>query len=506
MEKNQKLGLGMLGLLLVGTFGAHAAYARHNAERAAETELRPARGIAALPRAGWTRPAPPNVTEPVGAPLEKPSGAGAVRVEARLDRTAVLRQGDGTVHVQLTVDTHGLEGSRRVPTDFLVVFDRSGSMRGQKMDYGKQALRQLIERLDDDDRFALIAYDSNVEVRVPLERRAKEMRNSWMQEVNRLDTAGGTNISAGLDSGVAELSHSRRAGRAQRVLLLSDGLANEGATSPAELSLRAQRIVAEDAVLTTVGVGADFDERVMTSLAKGGSGAFYYLAKLEALSPLLDAELKTASETYAQGAEIALTLPPSVRLLSATGGVSTRRGESLVVPVGSLYSDHTRTFWLTLAVPTDGLKDNALGSIALRYRRDGKLLETRANELPKVACVADEAEFKRQVVEEVWEHAMLDEELGSGQQALGEAIRSGTAADVDQVVATANRERQLAEEFHNQKVLGRMQALAALAPSAKAAQASSAEVRSLAAKKATADGFESQNQGSYRHFAPSAAH
>jgi len=261
--------------------------------------------------------------------------------------------------------------------------------------------------------------------------------------------------------------------------------------------MRAQRIVRRDSVLTTVGIGSDFDERVMTSLAKSGAGAFYYLAKLETLSPLLDAELKTASQTYARGAELSLQLPPSVRLLSATGGTSVQNGDQVVVPVGSLYGEQTSSLWLTLKVPTDQLKDIDVGAISLRYRRGDGLFVARANALPKIACITDEREFQRRIVERVWEHAMLDEELGKGQEALGDAIRSGKPSDVDNAVANASRELKLAQNLGNQRVLTRVQALVASAPAAKAAQLAAPPARSVAAKKATADGFGARNKSAY---------
>jgi Ca-activated chloride channel family protein len=497
MEENRKLGVGVLGLLLVGTLGAHAAYARHGSqEEPWATAPKPT--LPALPR------------ERVPAPLKsitEPASPGSVSVKAEVDRSAVLLGGDGVLHVQVTLDTHGLGASGRVPTDFVVVFDRSGSMSGDKIEYGKQALRQLIGRLDDDDRFALVAYDSNVEVRVPLQQTAKGMRAHWLEVVDRLDTAGGTNISAGLDSGLDQLSRATEASRASRVLLLSDGLANQGATSIPELLARAERIVRNDSVLTTVGIGSDFDERVMTSLAKGGAGAFYYLAKLETLTPLLDAELRTATQTYARGAELSIRLPPSVSLLSATGGTAVQNGEQVRVPVGNLYGEQKRELWLTLKVPTGRLQDTELGAISLRYRRDDKLFEAHANALPKIACVSDEKEFRRRIVEGVWEHAMLDEELGKGNEALGDAIRSGDPRDVDNAVANANRELKLAQDLGNQRVVDRMQALAASAPAAKAAQVAPSAARSSAAKKATADGFGARNRSAFNAlFDPSSSY
>jgi len=109
--------------------------------------------------------------------------------------------------------------------------------------------------------------------------------------------------------------------RVTRVLLLSDGQDNSGLPA---LTGVARQITARQGVLSTLGIGQDFDEQVMTSLATAGTGAFYYMAKPEVLPALLDAELKTATETFASGAELRLRLGDGVRVTSA-GGIPVRK-------------------------------------------------------------------------------------------------------------------------------------------------------------------------------------
>jgi Ca-activated chloride channel family protein len=415
----------------------------------------------------------------------------------------VLQHGDGELHVAVTIDTHGLGSGRRVPTDFVVVFDRSGSMGGQKIEYGKQALRELLGRLSDEDRFGLVAYDSTAEVRVPLADSARASRARWLSAVDELAVAGGTNLSAGLELGLSELSRGHTGGRASRMLLLSDGLANEGDSSLSGLVGRARRVTRLDSVLSAIGVGADFDENLMTSLARAGTGAFYYLAKLETLPVLMNAELKTASETYAERAELRLKLEPGVKLVSAAGVSFSQEGDTVVIPLGSLYADYTQKTWLTLRAPSAELRETAVGELSVRYRHDGQAFEVTAAALPKVACVSDAAEFKKRIVEPVWERAMLEEELGRSKEAMSAAIRQGNAKDVDDVVAAAESQQALAESLGNQRVIGQIAALRAEAPSAKAAQVAGSSARSVAAKRAIADSYDLRSKSSFKNVDPS---
>jgi len=491
MEKNRKYGVLLLSGLLMATFGAKAA---HSLDQRRAVGSKPSKPTTAL----WNPPYKP-AAPPSAAKVDGPIGVGTLRLEAELDRTAVLQHGDNQIHIGVTLDTQGLSAGKRVPSDFVVVFDRSGSMDGQKIEYGKQALRELIPRLADDDRLALIAYDTNAELRVPLQRFAKDARSSWLREVDALHVAGGTNMSAGLDLGIEELRRARTTGRATRMLLLSDGHANQGDASLGGLSSRARGVMRSESVLSTIGIGSDFDENVMTSLARAGTGAFYYLAKLETLPTLLNAELKTASETYAQMAELRVKLRPGVRLLSAAGRPFTQEADTAIVPVGSVYGDYKQTLWLTLQVPNSQLTSTEIGDVSVRYRRDDKPYEVSARALPKVACVKDELDFRKQINQPVWERATLDEELGRSQEELGVAISRGTAEDIDRAVASAEQQRKLATELQNTRVLSQLDAFRAQAAPAKAAQATGGEARAQAAKRSVASSFGYRSKDSYKN-------
>ncbi|MGC4094927.1 MAG: VWA domain-containing protein [Polyangiaceae bacterium] len=495
MENNRKLGFLVLGGLLVATLGARAAYSleQKKGELAYVPDASGLRTPTRLPRP-WQHTADPG-------PALPPGEKGLLRLSTELDRTGLMRGGDGLVHVGVTLDTHGLGAGQRMPTDVVVVFDHSGSMNGQKLEYGKQALRELIGRLAPDDRLGLVAYASTADVRIPLGESAATGRSRWLGVVEAMSVDSGTNIGAGLDLGVAELGRGRTRGRATRMLLLSDGLANEGDTSVSGLGARAHRALESESVLSTVGIGSDFDENVMTALARQGAGAFYYLAKLETLPQLLSAELKTAGETYAQRAELHFKLGSGVKLVSASNSPFTQTGDTAVVSLGGLYGEYTQQLWLTLQVPTKDLGERELGSLSVRYTRDERAFEVRADALPKLSMVSDEAEFRRRIVVPVWERATIEEKLGRSKEQLGLAIGNGTPSDVDNVVAAVAADEALAKSLGSERVQQEIVAFQAASAPAKAAQASGGERRSVAAKSATASSFGSRNKAAYKNMA-----
>ena len=477
-----KKGSILLASLLFGTFGLHAVYRAQaqTADHGVSGPLAPV--LAAVQGLGEPRPAVVTASD------------GKVQLTATADRGAVLHQGDGIVQVEVTVKADALPGApQRTPTDLVVVVDHSGSMQGQKLDYAKQALLGLIDRLGPEDRLGVVLFDHAADVLFPLQSPVGSSRDHWRALVRSISSAGGTSIGGGLDAGLSLISEPAQE-RVTRVLLLSDGQDSSGLPA---LTARARQITSRQGVLSTLGIGQDFDEQVMTSLASAGTGAFYYMAKPEVLPAMLDAELKTATETYASGAELHLRLGDGVRVTGAGGiPVETRGGEA-VIPVGSLYAGRERKIWLGLSVPTDRLLERELGKLQLSYRRAGTTFEVSGTELPKVACVADQTSYETRINPAVWGRGMVEEELNRAREELGDAIARGTAQDVDRSVERVESQRVLAERLGQSQVVQEIVSLREDGSKAKLAQQADPMARAVSAKTQKAIGYGKRNVSSY---------
>ncbi|HET8936801.1 MAG TPA: VWA domain-containing protein [Polyangiales bacterium] len=470
---HSRTSLTILAGLSLCTAGVYAAY-RH------------------APHVGSWLPAQPVISAPQPpAPPEPPLsaavaalGQGEVKLSAKLDRTAVLSGSDGIAHVELTMEA-GADGQAEQahqPTDVLIVLDVSGSMSGQKLDYAKQALHQLIERVAPSDRFGLITYESSAGLVIPLAASSGGAAARWHRTVDTLEASGGTNIGEGLELGLAQLAK-REPGRNARVLLLSDGQATVGDTSIQGLRGRAQRYMRAEHVLSTLGIGDDFNEDVMTGLAETGTGNFYYLSKVALLGRFFDAELKAAGETVASALELRFEGAQDVKVLNVSGYELEHAAGQTVVRPGNLYAGQKRTLWVTLQLPTDRLRDLALGRFVLRYKHRDATRERSTGDLPQIACVADRERWKRSIDKSLWEQNLMTEQYQDAEMAVGRAVGSGDAAGIDSAVMRFSQNRQLAQELGSTKVLSKIDALEQQSGQAKGAAAAPAAQRSYEAKR-----------------------
>jgi Ca-activated chloride channel family protein len=370
----------------------------------------------------------PVLPTPPPATLTRLSGS-KVGFAASLDRSAVARGGDGLVRMELVMKADDAAGAARVATDFVVVLDRSGSMSGDRIYKARAAVLALIDQLGQHDRLGLVIFDQSAQPLISLAMADSGNKARWRELVQGIEPGGGTNLSEGLDQGLALLEAGRSQGRAGRVLLLSDGEANAGDTSPEGLRARGQRAARNEQVLSTIGIGEGFNEYLMAQLADAGTGNFHYLAESSKLGAIIERELSSTRSTVATGLRVQVAPGQGVELVDAGGYPLERSGQSASFQPGSLFSGQERRIWLTLRVPADQEQSVALGQVSLAYSEDGQSRVLAPSEALAVRCVKDERVALAAIDKSAWERGVVQEEWGRVQQDVARAVREGKRND-----------------------------------------------------------------------------
>ncbi|MBI5959145.1 MAG: VWA domain-containing protein, partial [Chloroflexi bacterium] len=202
------------------------------------------------------------------------------------------------------------QSAARRPLNLSVVLDRSGSMQGNKLSYIKQAAQYLVQRLAAQDRFSLVSYNQSVTVDVPpISALEKDRIN---HAIKKLESSGTTNLSGGWLQGCQLVAGGIAEGQVNRVLLLTDGLANEGVTDTARLEALARQKRSEGITTTTMGVGMDFNEDLLMRMAKEAGGAFYFIDNPDQAPNIFNEELNLMMSVVGQNLMITLILTPEV--------------------------------------------------------------------------------------------------------------------------------------------------------------------------------------------------
>jgi Ca-activated chloride channel homolog len=236
---------------------------------------------------------------------------------------AVAADGATTLDLLITVAAPPLEtellARPRPPLNLALVIDRSGSMDGSKLSYARKAARFLAGELTERDRLAIVTFDDEINVLVP----SQPVRDPllFISAINTIQAGGCTALFDGWLAGATQVAQQLDPTGLNRVLLLSDGQANEGLTDAAAIAAKVEGLTQRGISTSAFGLGSAFDEDLMGAIAAAGDGTLAQIESPKQLADLYASEL--------QG--LATTLGRKVSL-----GIRTKGGAELVDQLNEL--------------------------------------------------------------------------------------------------------------------------------------------------------------------------
>jgi len=247
----------------------------------------------------------------------------------------------------------GLQGRRlsiteRKPAHLTFLVDVSGSMQSpDRLPLAKRALRMLVDNLRDGDTVALVTYAGDVRrVLGPTGMESKALIHAAIED---LTAAGSTSMSSGIELAYQEAMKTLDGTSVSRVIILSDGDANVGATSHEEILKRIRGRVKEGITVTTVGFGlGNYKDERMEQLADQGNGNHYYVDSLVAARRVFQEQLGGTLEVIAKDVKLQVEFDPAqvarYRLVGYENrNIADRDFRDDKVDAGELGSGHTVT-------------------------------------------------------------------------------------------------------------------------------------------------------------------
>ncbi|MGK9459302.1 YfbK domain-containing protein [Streptomyces sp. G6] len=214
--------------------------------------------------------------------------------------------------VRVGLATRGAEQEGdRPPAALTFVIDVSGSMAEPgRLDLAKESLGTMTDRLRDDDSVALVTFSDEAETVLPMTRLG-ERRGRIHDAIDSLEPAQSTNLGAGVETGYDTAVEGRREGATNRVVLVSDALANTGDTdADAILERIADERREHGITLFGVGVGSDYGDALMERLADKGDGHTTYVSNTEDAREVFCEQLPRHIELTARDAKAQVAFDP----------------------------------------------------------------------------------------------------------------------------------------------------------------------------------------------------
>jgi Ca-activated chloride channel family protein len=291
---------------------------------------------------------------------------GPLAVTAALDRS-VLPQGAGE-ESYLVVTFQAPEAAvdiDRQPVHVAVVVDTSGSMNGdQKIDFAREATWELARQLGPQDSFALVGFNSDATLYQPSTPVADP--TDFYSTIASLSPGGNTFLSAGLHMGLQQLEQVEGEG-VKRVVLLSDGISQESRDAVASL---AASHVEDGITVSALGLGLDFDSRLLLAISDAGGGRYRYVDDPSTLAGDFADELRAMSSTTARGVSLQVELAEGVEVLEVFGYEDYdggRTADGYRAFVGDMHAGEVRKVVARLRVPDEVAGRREVAQVSVDY-------------------------------------------------------------------------------------------------------------------------------------------
>jgi Ca-activated chloride channel family protein len=248
-------------------------------------------------------------------------------------RDAVLQIGFTTAEVNERTDLR--------PLNLALVIDKSGSMAADdKMSRVKESLRTLLSKLRPDDIISIVVFDTEARVLYPSSRIGDgyELRRL----IDCIEPDGSTNINGGLMLGYKEARKNFQKDATNRVILLTDGIANVGVVEPKQIAANSSELNGQGFDLSTIGVGLDLDNELLRTLAKSGRGLYHFISDYQDIEKVFVNEVQSLISSVAKKVEVSVDYDSNLQVEKIYGYAPRTRANGVSISLDNMNNGLTQ--------------------------------------------------------------------------------------------------------------------------------------------------------------------
>ena len=290
-----------------------------------------------------------NIIVPVFFILITALSAQVVQLDVSVTNTWLYAGENQKTYLKVGLTGFKLENTaERTASNIAIVLDKSGSMDGDKIERAIEAAMLAVDILGEDDILSIITYSDTVEVLVPSTKVTDKLYIK--RKIASIQADGSTALFAGVSKGADELEKFFDSNKVNRVILLSDGLANVGPENPAALGELGASLRRIGISVTTIGLGLGYNEDLMVRLAQKSDGNHAFVENSRDLARIFEYEFGDILSVVAQDVNIEINCRDGVHPVRILGREADVIGNKVYTSLNQIYSNQEKYFLLEVEV------------------------------------------------------------------------------------------------------------------------------------------------------------
>ena len=352
------------------------------------------------------------------------------------EKNGLLINQENKLNVLLNISKEVKESTKqveRLPLNLSLVIDRSGSMNGEPLDEAKKCASMLVDRMNENDRLSVVTYESDAEVLVASQ--PVSHKEHFKSQINSIRPGGMTALYDGWSLGAEEVAKNSNGNFISRVLLLSDGQANQGLTDDGVIAAHCQKMAEAGVTTSTYGLSEHFNENLMAGMASAGQGQAHYGQTAEDLIDPFKEEFDLLEAVLLRRIRLRL-MPEKGVSFEVLNGYSQDNEGRFIMPDLALGAD----VWALLKIKinsdlcdkTAGKKIKLISAYIDYLEHDG--LEQRSDTSKLTIDLCNQEKFDSLEVDETVELRASEVRAATLQENAQVAARAGNWSEVDKIM------------------------------------------------------------------------
>ncbi|PCJ57626.1 MAG: hypothetical protein COA79_15385 [Planctomycetota bacterium] len=238
--------------------------------------------------------------------------------------------------------------AKRNPINLCIILDKSRSMIGAKLKQVKKSSRMILNLLDEDDIISFVTYDSRVITLIPAT--MGRDKGDLIKLIDGIKGHGSTALFAGVSKGLYEIEKNASTKYVNRIILLSDGMANVGSVSLKDMGDLGFAAAKNNISISTIGIGKGFNEELMSSLSANSDGSYGFAESPEQIDDLLKNEMKQLISVAGKRLKIKIECTQGVKPIKILDRIGTIRKDTITFSMNQIYNEQNKYILVELEV------------------------------------------------------------------------------------------------------------------------------------------------------------